>query len=244
MKAVILSGGEGTRGKPFTNYFPKAMIPINGKPLIDYIVNYLSGFDLIDEIIILADYKKLGGQIKNYFEGRKMTKNLTFVQDSQSGTGGDLIHVSRKLKGDSDFILWFVDNFCAIDLQRMYSFYRKKNSLGCIAVRRFSKSEIGFAVIKNGFITEFQEKPMIKMHIPECLGVYILATEILSKIRSKLKKKKRNLNLSFDILEELSLKNKLSGFDIGKTSWMDIESPITLQRNRKLIRKIIREMNI
>ena len=39
MKAVILAGGKGTRGKPYTDYFPKAMTPINGKPLIEYIVN-------------------------------------------------------------------------------------------------------------------------------------------------------------------------------------------------------------
>jgi len=38
LKAVILAGGLGTRGKPFTDYFPKAMIPIDGKPLIDHIV--------------------------------------------------------------------------------------------------------------------------------------------------------------------------------------------------------------
>ncbi|MFB5616790.1 MAG: NDP-sugar synthase, partial [Nitrosopumilus sp.] len=41
MKAVILAGGSGTRGKPYTEYFPKAMIPINGKPLVDYVVRYL-----------------------------------------------------------------------------------------------------------------------------------------------------------------------------------------------------------
>ena len=35
VKAVILAGGKGTRGKPYTDYFPKAMIPVNGKPLID-----------------------------------------------------------------------------------------------------------------------------------------------------------------------------------------------------------------
>ncbi|HLC25014.1 MAG TPA: sugar phosphate nucleotidyltransferase, partial [Nitrosopumilaceae archaeon] len=44
MKIVILAGGRGTRGKPFTDYFPKAMIPIEGKPLIDYIVKYVSSF--------------------------------------------------------------------------------------------------------------------------------------------------------------------------------------------------------
>ena len=58
MKAIILAGGKGTRGKPYTDYFPKAMIPINGKPLIDYVVKYLSfSFDFITEIIIVSDFQ-------------------------------------------------------------------------------------------------------------------------------------------------------------------------------------------
>ncbi|NHI04462.1 hypothetical protein DYY67_1952 [Candidatus Nitrosotalea sp. TS] len=56
MKAVILAGGRGTRGRPFTDYIPKAMIPVHGKPLIAHIVEYLSSFKIIEDIIILADF--------------------------------------------------------------------------------------------------------------------------------------------------------------------------------------------
>ena len=76
MKAVILAGGKGTRGKPYTEYFPKAMTPINGKPLIDYVVSYLKSFNFIKEIIIISDYEGLGGQIKNYYGDQK---NIKFV---------------------------------------------------------------------------------------------------------------------------------------------------------------------
>ena len=93
MKAIILAGGKGTRGKPYTEYFPKAMTPINGKPLIDYVVKYLKSFNFIKEVIIISDYNGLGGQIKNYYGNQK---NIKFIQDSQSGTGGDLHHIDRK----------------------------------------------------------------------------------------------------------------------------------------------------
>ena len=95
MKAIILAGGKGTRGKPYTDYFPKAMTPINNRPLIDYIVKYLQSQKIIKEIIIISDFVGLGGQIKNYFENQE---NITFIQDSQSGTGGDLLHVQKKTK--------------------------------------------------------------------------------------------------------------------------------------------------
>ena len=122
MKAVILAGGKGTRGKPYTEYFPKAMTPINEKPLIDYIVRYLNSFNFVKEIIIISDFNGLGGQIKNYYQNSKVGKKISFVQDSQSGTGGDLLHVGKKLDDASEFILWFVDNLCAIDLKKMHVF--------------------------------------------------------------------------------------------------------------------------
>jgi len=128
VKAVILAGGKGTRGKPYTEYFPKAMTPINGKPLIDYIIKYLKSFSFVKEIIIVSDFNGLGGQIKNYYGNQK---NITFVQDSQSGTGGDLLHIEKKLKGESEFLLWFVDNLCAIDLKKMKEFFSNHCTFFC-----------------------------------------------------------------------------------------------------------------
>ncbi|HIH07218.1 MAG TPA: NTP transferase domain-containing protein, partial [Candidatus Nitrosotenuis sp.] len=97
MKAVILAGGKGTRARPFTDYFPKAMIPINGKPMIVHTIKHISSFDLISEIIIVCDLKGFGGQIKNYFE---KSKKIKFVQDSASGTAGDLAHLSGIIKNE------------------------------------------------------------------------------------------------------------------------------------------------
>ena len=70
MKAVILAGGKGTRGKPYTEYFPKAMTPINGKPLIDYVIKYLKSFSFVNEIIVFSDFNELGGHIKNFYQNQ------------------------------------------------------------------------------------------------------------------------------------------------------------------------------
>ncbi len=237
MKAIILAGGKGTRGKPYTEYFPKAMTPINGKPLIDYIVKYVKSFSFIKEVIIISDFEGLGGQIKNYFGDQK---NITFVQDSQSGTGGDLLHIERKLKDESEFLLWFVDNLCAVDVKKMREFFKKKNSSACIATRTKRKEETGFAVVENGVIKEFKEKPVMKLQLSECLGVYILGKEVLKKI--KVKQKQKQINLSYDILQQLSKEGKISAFDIEDNEWMDVESPMVLERNEKTVKKIIKQM--
>jgi mannose-1-phosphate guanylyltransferase len=241
LKAVILAGGLGTRGKPFTDYFPKAMIPIEAKPLIDHIVSYVSSFGFIDEVIILADYNGIGSQIKGYFENRANKKKIRFVQDSQSGTGGDLVHLSNLLEKSSEFLLWFSDNLTPIDLGKMLKFYKQKKSIACIATRRYRKEETGYAVVKNGLILEFKEKPVIKLQMAECLGIYILATKILKLIKSK-RKRQRNINLSYDILQELSKNKTVSAFDMEKTPWIDIESPTKIERNQELVKSIIKKM--
>ncbi len=239
MKAVILAGGQGTRGRPYTEYFPKAMIPIFDKPLIHYIVKYLSSSKEVNEIIVLSDFKGLGGQIKNYLENLEGIKRITFVQDSHSGTGGDLLHLAKNLKGESEFLLWFVDNLCALDISRMSKKFREKKSTACIATRTMRKEETGFAVVNDDIITEFVEKPIMKLAMPQCLGIYVLDSKILKKISSV---REKQINLSYHILENLSKEGKISSFDIEDTPWLDVESPVIIERNGKVVKQIIRQM--
>ena len=237
MKAVILAGGKGTRGKPYTEYFPKAMTPINGKPLIDYIVRYLKSFNFVNEVIIVSDFNGLGGQIRNYFGEQK---KLIFVQDSQSGTGGDLLHIEKRLKDESEFVLWFVDNLCAINLKKMREFFIEKNSTACIATRTKRKEETGFARVENGIIKEFKEKPEMKLQLSECLGIYMLGKDIIKRIKTK--QKQKEINLSYNILQQLSKEGKISAFDIEDKEWLDVESPMVVERNQKTVKKIIKQM--
>jgi len=238
VKAVILAGGKGTRGKPYTEFFPKAMSPIDDKPLIDYVVKYLKSFNFVKEVIIISDFNGLGGQVKNYFGNQK---NISFIQDSQSGTGGDLLHIEKKLKGESEFLLWFVDNLCAVDIKKMKEIFKEKKSSATIATRTKRKEETGFAIVENGIIKEFKEKPVMKLQLSECLGIYMLGPDIIKRIK---KLKKKEINLSFDILQQLSKEGKISAFDIGDSEWIDAESPMILERNQKTVKKIIKQMGL
>lgn len=234
MKAVILAGGRGTRARPFTEYFPKAMMPIDGKPMISYIVRHILSSKKISEVIIVADLKGLGGQIQHYFSG---SKRIRFLQDSSNGTAGDLLHLGT-IK-DEPFLLWFADNLCALDIEKMYRHYAKKKSIACIATRQHKREETGFAKVKRGMILQFIEKPMVKMQDCECTGIYILDGKILDIIK---KSGKKNANLSYDILQELSEKNLVSSFDLGRIPWVDVESPATLERKSADVKKIISSM--
>ena len=69
----------------------------------------------------------------------------------------------------------------------------------------------------------------------------MLRNEIIERIK---KKKKKQVNLSFDILQELSKEGKVSAHDIEQREWIDAESPMILERNEKLVTKIIKQMGL
>ncbi|MGH9994070.1 MAG: sugar phosphate nucleotidyltransferase, partial [Nitrososphaeraceae archaeon] len=70
MKVVLLAGGKGTRARPFSDYIPKSLIPIEGRPVIDQVVRYLARFAIVEEILIVCEFDFFGNQIINYFEGK------------------------------------------------------------------------------------------------------------------------------------------------------------------------------
>ena len=217
------------------------MIPIHGTPLISHIVKHVSSFKIVDEVIILADFGGLGMQVKQYFENhRHLKKPLKFIQDSQSGTGGDLIHLEREVRGEPEFLLWFVDNLVALDVDEMCRFHRKTGTLATIATRRYRREETGYAVVEDGLIVEFKEKPTIRMEMAECLGIYVLGLEVLKIIKKR--KTGNQLNLSYDILQPLSRKGKISSYDIGRAPWIDVDSPSRVEREKDLVDEIIRNL--
>jgi len=245
MKVIILAGGLGTRARPFTDYSPKPMIPIDDRPTIDHILRYISNFPEIDQIIIVSNFENgHGNQIKSYFEGKESTlkKKINYVEDKLEGTGGALLRTKQFLKGEEDFVVWFSDNLCAIDLRDMMRFHKENGGIGCIGVRKKKIEETGFVMVDdNGLIIEFSEKPLVELKDPECLGIYIFNKRILDYISKEIEKKK-SVNLSFDVLQKLPSHEKLFAFDIKDLPWIDVESPARINRNIDYVRKIIKQM--
>ena len=125
MKAILLAGGSGSRARPFTDYVPKAMFPLDGRPIIDYLVKYIAQFSQINEIIIVCNFDSFGKQIINYFEGKQsiMGKPIIFVEDIKNGTGGSLLKIEKYVTQDECFLVWFADNLCALKIEQMIQKY-------------------------------------------------------------------------------------------------------------------------
>ena len=122
-QAVILAGGKGSRLKTVSDNLPKSMVPIEGKPLLQYLIEQCVLYNILD-IKILVSYKK--EFIKNYFgDGSKFGVVIKYiVEDSPKGTAGALINALPEL--NEHFIVIYGDTFFDIDLREFSNFHFDK----------------------------------------------------------------------------------------------------------------------
>jgi mannose-1-phosphate guanylyltransferase len=261
LKAILLAGGLGTRAKPFTDYSPKALIPIHGRPAIDHLARYLSKFSCVSEIIIVCEFDSFGRQIINYFEGKEkiIGKRITFIEDKKKGTGGSILHVEESVRDDGFFLVWFADNLCALQIDGLITEYNKvideyKNQvLGVLVVSKKRHEETGRVILEdnnaaaNSLIKEFIEKPVVTLECPEAAGIYLFNNNIFGVLHSKSRESNNGtFDLSYDILAKVPSvgEYKLASYEISRsnTCWIDIESPAHMDRNRKTVDKILLQM--
>jgi mannose-1-phosphate guanylyltransferase len=263
LKAVLLAGGCGTRAKPFTDYFPKAMFPLDGRPIIDHIVRFLAFFSSISEIIIVCDFDRFGKQIINYFEGKDtvLGKSIKFVEDKKKGTGGSLLGVERYIGQDKHFLVWFADNLSGLKLDHMIQEYNlissknEKTIIGMIAIRKKRREETGRVILENPQVNsgssniairikEFMEKHTSRLEQPEALGIYIFSKRIFEYLHNRSNEGYCSFNLSYDILKKIPDNASLFSYDIGDdVEWLDAQSLAYLDRNRDIIEKILFQMH-
>jgi mannose-1-phosphate guanylyltransferase len=264
MKVVLLAGGRGTRARPFSDFVPKSMIPIEGRPVIDHVVRYLARFETIDEILIVCEFDSFGNQIMNYFEGKEsiILKKISFIEDNKSGTGGAVLRAEDSIKdGSEPFLVWFADNLCALNVKNFISHYRKlkmqlessEEITGILVTRMHRHEETGRVTVKSkdcNKIENFIEKPVAKLESPEALGIYLFSKVIFEYLHQQQEsntqsKQINSFDLSQDVLAHLPSKGaNLYSYSLDdNTDWLDIESPVYADRNRKVISRIIEQMS-
>jgi mannose-1-phosphate guanylyltransferase len=263
LKAVLLAGGYGTRAKPFTDYFPKAMFPLDGRPVIDHIVRFLARFSSISEIVIVCDLDRFGKQIINYFEGKDsvLGRSIRFVKDEKRGTGGSLLGVERYIGQDEYFLVWFADNLSGLKINHMireYNLISSKNKeaiIGMIAIRKKRREETGRVILENPHVNsgicdtairikEFMEKHSLRLEQPEALGIYIFSKRIFEYLHKRSNEGYSSFNLSHDILEKIPGNANMFAYDIGDdVEWLDAQSLPYLDRNRDIVEKILFQMH-
>jgi len=196
---MILAAGKGTRVRPLTNEMPKPMIPIIGKPVMEYLIEELArhGFD---EIMINVSHlpekiesyfgngERLGVEIGYSFEGHIENDE---IQSEALGSAGGLKRI-QEFGGffDDTFLVVCGDALIDLDLTKAVREHWKSGAVASIctlAVAPEQVSDYGVVVSDdNGQITSFQEKPAVEDALSNKVntGIYIFEPEVLDLIPS------------------------------------------------------------
>ncbi|NJE06048.1 NDP-sugar synthase [Thermococcus sp. M36] len=185
MKAVILAGGFGTRLRPLSSTRPKPMVPVLGKPNLQYILERLERIPEIDEVILSVHYMR--GEIREFIDEKMADypKDIRFVNDPMPlETGGALKNVEDYVS--EDFLVIYGDVFTNFDFRELIEAHRKNSGLVTVAVTKVYDPE-RYGVVETdeeGKVTHFEEKP----HRPKTnlvdAGIYVVNKKVLEEIPS------------------------------------------------------------
>lgn len=175
MYALILAGGRGERLRPYTEDRPKQMVPINGKPILEYQLEWLRQ-EGVDHAVILCGY--LHQVIMDYFgDGQKWGIHIDYsVEDNPLGRGGALKKGFFMVpKGERLVIGLNGDNIIAQSLKPMLEAHEDSGALVTVMLAPL-RSPYGIATLtEDNHIVGFEEKPVLPYWLNA--GVYIISCE-------------------------------------------------------------------
>lgn len=179
MKVIILCGGQGTRLREETEYKPKPMVEIGGKPILWHIMKLYSKYG-INEFVLALGYK--GDVIRNYFlnyyyynndftinlgnmekievyDGGNCERNwkVTLVETGQESMTGFRTKVCGKYISEDNFMLTYGDAVSNVDIDKLLKFHLKQNTIGTVT-GVYPPSRFGDLVIKGNLVEKFKEK--------------------------------------------------------------------------------------
>lgn len=157
MQAIILAGGFGTRLKSLVDNIPKPMADINGKPFLEYLLNYLNKQN-INNIIFSVGYKNeiIKDYFKNYFNGINISYS---TEKNPLGTGGAIKKALEFVKNDDCFII-NGDTFFEANLDDLYQLHKSKNADVILSLKQMKNFD-RYGTVKineNNKIICFEEK--------------------------------------------------------------------------------------
>ena len=184
-KAVILAGGKGTRLYPITKEIPKPLLPINRKPIINYLIDLFQEQGIKEiAVLISKDFREdFEWWKKRYFPsaGSGRISKIKLVEEQKPlGTFGGLFLLKHWL-GDRPFFLTNGDELKEIDLLEMSRFHQKTGSLATIALVEVPDPQnYGVVLCQSGIIKEFLEKPQNPPSNYINSGLYLLSPDIFN----------------------------------------------------------------
>ncbi len=168
MKAIILAAGYATRLYPLTRNKAKALLPIGGKPMIDYIVEQMDTVAELDEIYVVTN-SRFAAQFREWAAQAQSRLPISILDDgttsdeNRRGAIGDISFVINEKQIDDELMVVAGDNFFTYSLRDYVAYFREKDC-DCVCVKEWTDektlSQFGIALLdQDGRVLDIEEKP-------------------------------------------------------------------------------------
>lgn len=243
LKAIILSAGEGSRMRPLTLTKPKTMLPVAGKPIIQYNIESLRDNGITD-ILLIVRYKE--EIVRNYFgDGSDFGVNISYK------TQKDFLGTANAISYGEDFIddsIIVLNGDIILDDEIIHEIIKKYNYLSPDTLMLLTEVEdpsaFGVVEIENGNIKNIVEKPK-REEAPSNLvnaGIYIFNKDIFDKIRETEISERGEYEITDSVYLQIEDNKTVIGHKTSK-DWIDVGRPWELiEVNEELIGKLKTEI--
>jgi NDP-sugar pyrophosphorylase family protein len=174
LKVVILCGGRGHRLRPLTSNLPKPLVALNGKPILQHIIEFYTGKGL-NRFILCAGYR--ADIINEFVSTHKFDAE---IEVSNAGANAGMLkrlYLARDLI-DEKAVVTYGDTFVNIDVYRMLKEHNRRKAAATITVADI-RSPFGLVQFnKNYKVDSFEEKPLFQYYI----GHMILEKSVLDNL--------------------------------------------------------------
>ena len=231
MKALILAAGYGTRLYPHTRNFPKALLKIGNRPIVNYLLDKLQDLNDASRILLVTN-NRFFKQFQGWKRGTNLNSHIRLFNDlttspkDKKGAVGDMHFVFSKEHFRGDFLVLGGDNLFKSNLRDFISFAKSKRPFTTIGLFNLKnkREACHYGVVrlnKNKRIVELQEKPKSPKSSLVAMCLYYFPQESLRLINQYLKDPLNCSDTAGNYISWLSRKDKVYGF-IFEDFWFDI----------------------